>query len=137
MQDLHKNLIIIESLSSFSINGLFDDAIVEGRIIEKEYKYVFELIFSNDGSKLIAFKRISLIGTNPRRQRIFAASNGRISEQIDYFEEFKSLIGELEGDTFDIVIGGNESNLNKVLSIVKSSSIVDPNLLIDREYFYH
>ena len=136
MQDFHKNLIIIENLSTFSLNGLFDDAIIEGRIIEKEYKYVFELIFSNDGSKLIAFKRVALVGTNAKRQRIFAANNGRIVEEVDFFEEFKSLVNELDGDKFDFVVGGNDDNFNRVKGITKNATVIDPYSLIDKEYFY-
>ena len=136
MQDLHKNLIIIENQSSFSVNGLFDDAVIEGRIVEKDYKFLFQLLFSNDGTKLIAFKRVALVGSNPRRQRIMASSNGKILEELDFFDDFKSFINELDGDKFDFIVGGNESNFNKVKELTKNATLIDPYSLIDREYFY-
>lgn len=136
MPEFHKNLIIIENQSTFNLNALFDDAIIQGRVIEKEYKFVFQLIFSNDSDRLIAFRRVALTGTNPYRERFFCSDKFQIDEKCDFFDAFKSQIEEIKDDEFDLVIGGNESNLSKVKELIKRIDIVDPYKLIDKEYFY-
>lgn len=136
MSEFHKNLIIVENQFTFALNALFDDAIIQGRIVEKEYKFIFQLIFSNDGARLIAFRRVALTGTNPYRERFFCSDKLQIDEKCDFFDTFKSLVEEIKDEEFDVVLGGNESNLNKVKELIKKSNIVDPYKLIDKEYFY-
>lgn len=137
MQDLHKNLILIENQSSLSVNALFDDAIIQEQTIRKDYKFIFQLIFSNDGDKLIAFRRVALVGTNPYHQRFYLSDQIKIQEQFDFFDRFKEFMDELKEDSFDFVVGGNEENLNKIKNLVLKYSFVDPYSLIDRDYIFN
>ena len=134
MQDLHKNLIIIENQSSLSVNALFDDAIIQEQTNKKDYKYIFQLIFSNDGTKLIAFKRVALVGANQCRQRFYLSDQIKIQEQIDFFDKFKEFLDELKEDSFGYVVGGSEDNLNRIKELTQRYTFVDPYSLIDRDY---
>ena len=134
MQNTKKNLLIIESQASFAVNALLDDAIIEKRVIERDYKYAFLLIYG-DAGRLVAFKRVALVGTNPYRQKFFAGNGGLISNECDFSKAFQEFVNELQEDAFDVVLGGSEKELGQIKTIVKNCSLVDPYLLFDKEVF--
>jgi hypothetical protein len=134
MQNTNKNLLIVENQTSFSVNALLDEAIIEKRVIERDYKYAFLLIYG-DAGKLVAFKRVALVGTNPYRQKFFTAKGGLISKECDFSKAFQEFVNELQEDAFDVVLGGSEKELGQIKTIVKNCSLIDPHLLFDKEVF--
>ncbi len=139
METMKKVLLIIENETSFTFNQFFNETVIQKRLKENDFDFIYELVFSNSGfKKVLAFRKICFEDNNKFDQHFYCSNGYR--EHFGDFDFINMFLNDIRDTGFDVVyfISGCDAQSVDFLenSLEQKLEPLNPYDLFDRDVYY-